>query len=64
MKQAFIRLKAQQEAFRQATTCAKVAMAEPNVRAVYEEMAVQEHKRPYAMAFANYFKEKDRLSEK
>ena len=39
-------------------------MAEPNVRAVYEEMAVQEHKRPYAMAFANYFKEKDRLSEK
>ena len=56
--------KAHRERFKQATEYAKAAMADPNVRAVYESMAASEHKRPYALALSDYFKGNDLLAKK
>jgi hypothetical protein len=56
--------KAHRERFKQATEYAKAAMADPEVRVVYENMAANEHKRPYAMALSDYFKGNDLLAKK
>ena len=56
--------KAQRERFKQATEYARAAMAEPHVRAVYEQRAASERKRPYALAFSDYFKGNDLLLKK
>jgi len=46
----------QQERFKQATDYTRIAMTDPNKRAIYEGMAVQKCMRPYAIAFIDYFK--------
>jgi hypothetical protein len=56
--------KAHRERFKQATEYAKAAMADPQVRAVYENIAAKEHKRPYALALSDYFKGNNLLSKK
>ena len=55
---------AQRQRFKQANEYAKAAMADPDVRALYENMAVKENKRPYSMAVSDYFKGNDLLSKK
>jgi len=47
--------------FRLAVAYAQAAMAEPNVRAVYEEEAKQKDKRPFDLAVSDYFKGKNLL---
>lgn len=56
--------KAQRERFGQANEYAKAAMADPDVRAIYEEIAAKEGKRPFAMARSDYFKGKNLLAKK
>lgn len=48
--------KAQRERFKQANEYAKAAMAEPRVRAHYQEQAASLNKRPYDLARSDYFK--------
>jgi len=43
---------------------AKAAMADPDVRANYEELAAIAHKHPYRIAFSDYFQGKDLLAQK
>ena len=50
--------------FKQAVAYAKAAMADPQVRPIYEQMAAEPHKRPYDMAVSDYFKGNDLLSKK
>ena len=38
-------------------------MANPDVRAVYEERAAKEHRQPYRLAVSDYFKGKNLLTE-
>ena len=42
--------------FRKANDYAKAAMANPEMRAMYEEMAREQNKRPYHLAVSDYFK--------
>ena len=56
--------KAHRERFKQSHEYARAAMADPEVHAIYEEMAAKEHMRPYAMALSDYFKGNDLLSKK
>jgi hypothetical protein len=56
--------KAQQESFNQATAYARAVMAAPDVRAFYEKMGAKEHKRPFTMAFTDYFRGNNLLSKK
>jgi hypothetical protein len=53
----------QRQRFKQANEYAKAAMADPDVCALYEEMAAKEHRQPYRLAFSDYFKGNDRLSK-
>lgn len=53
--------KAHQQRFAQAVAYAKAAMADPQLRGVYEEMAARQGKTPFAMACSDYFKGKSRL---
>jgi hypothetical protein len=39
-------------------------MADPDVRAVYEDMSAKEYKGPYAMAFCDYLNGNDLLVKK
>ena len=48
---------------RQANKYAAAAMADPDVRAIYEEIASREHKRPYHVAVSDYYKGKNLLSK-
>ena len=50
--------------FKAAIAYANAAMADPEVRAVYEERAAEKKKRPFQMAVSDYFKGVDLLSEK
>jgi hypothetical protein len=50
--------------FKQATAYAKAAMADPNLRAVYEKRAVKEHRLPYRVALSDHLKGNDLLSKK
>jgi len=56
--------KEQRQRFKQAVAYAKAAMADPDVRKVYEKMAAKKHKRPFDMAVSDYFKGNDLLSKK
>ena len=52
------------ERFKRAIEYAWAAMAEREVRAVYENMAAKAHKGPYAMAFCDYLNGNDLLAKK
>ncbi len=54
--------KASRQRFQEASKYAKAAMADPQVRAVYEERAAKEHRQPYRVALSDYLKGKDLLS--
>jgi hypothetical protein len=54
--------KKQRQRMAKASKYAKAAMADAEVRAIYEEMAVRENKRPYYVALSDYFKGKDLLA--
>ena len=56
--------KAQRERFKLAHAYAKAALADPDVRAIYEERAAEERQRAYALACTDYFNGKAFLSEK
>jgi hypothetical protein len=53
---------AQRQRFALAMEYARAAMANPNLRALYQEMATQEGKSAFAKARADYFQGKDLLS--
>jgi hypothetical protein len=56
--------KAQEEhrqRFKEAVAYAKAAMAMPEVRALYEKSAAEQHKRPFDMAVSDYFKGRNLL---
>jgi hypothetical protein len=50
--------------FKRAIAYAKAAMADPDVRAVYEKRTAEKDNRPFQMAVSDYFKGADLLSEK
>jgi 8-oxo-dGTP diphosphatase len=43
---------------------AHAAMADPDVRLIYEEIAAKEHRQPYRVAVSDYYKGKDLLSQR
>ena len=55
---------AHRQHFKAAIAYAKAAMADPDVRAVYEKRAAEKDNRPFQMAVSDYFKGIDLLSEK
>jgi hypothetical protein len=54
--------KVQRERFKLANAYARAALADPAVRAVYEQRAMKEGKSAFAAAQSDYFKGKDLLS--
>jgi len=56
--------KAQRERFKLANTYARAAMADPDVRAIYEERAAEEEQGAFALARMDYFNGEDLLSKK
>lgn len=50
--------------FKRAVAYARAAMADPDVREVYEEMAAKKRKRLFDMAVSDYMKGNDLLSKK
>jgi len=54
---------AQRQRFKQANEYARAAMADPDVRAIYEEMAAQEGKGAFATARDDYFKGRNLLGK-
>jgi hypothetical protein len=50
--------------FKAAIAYAKAAMADPDVRAVYESQAAEKNKRSFQLAVSDYFKGVDLLSGK
>jgi hypothetical protein len=54
----------QRRRFKQANTYAKAAMADPDVRAVYEKQAAEQNRQPFRIAVSDYFKGVDLLSGK
>ncbi len=56
--------KKHRQRFQEATAYAKAAMADPQVRAIYEKKAAKAHKVPYRLALSDYFKGKDLLAKK
>jgi hypothetical protein len=56
--------KAQRERFKLANAYAKAAMADPDVRAFYEERAAEEGQGAFALARIDYFNGEDLLSKK
>jgi hypothetical protein len=48
---------------RQANKYAAAAMADPNVHAIYAEIAAKEHRQPYRVAVSDYYKGKNLLSK-
>lgn len=55
---------AQRERFKLASAYARAALADPDVRAIYEERAAKERKSAYALARTDYYDGKDLLSNK
>jgi hypothetical protein len=53
---------AQRQRFREANAYARAAMVDPRVRALYEEKAKGQGKRPRDLAFSDYFQGIDLLS--
>lgn len=54
----------QRRRFKQANAYAKAAMADPHVRAVYENQAAEQNRQPFRLAVSDYFKGVDLLSGK
>jgi hypothetical protein len=52
---------AQRQRFKQANEYAKAVMADPDVRAIYEEMATKQGKGAFAIARSDYFKGRNLL---
>jgi hypothetical protein len=48
--------------FKEAVAYAKAAMAVSEVRATYEKLAAEQHKRPFDLAVSDYFKGRNLLS--
>ena len=48
--------------FKEAVAYAKAAIAVPEVRAIYEKSATEQHKRPFDLAVSDYFKGRNLLS--
>jgi len=46
----------QRQAFKAANAYARAAMADPERRAMYEELARKQNRRPYHLAVSDYFK--------
>ena len=55
--------KAHRKRFKLASAYAKAAMADPNIRALYEKQASKAHKRPRDLAISDYFKGKNLISK-
>jgi hypothetical protein len=55
---------AQRERIKEATAYAKAAMADPNVRAIYEKMAKKKKRQPFRIAVSDYFKGIDLLAKR
>ena len=55
--------KKQRQRFQQANEYAKAAMADPDVRAVYETMALRTNRHPYRLAFSDYCNGNNLLSK-
>jgi hypothetical protein len=55
--------KEHRQRFKQAVAYAKAAMANPQVRTVYEKMVAKNHKRPFDTAISDYFKGNNLLSK-
>jgi hypothetical protein len=55
--------KAHRQHFKEAVAYARAAMATPDVRAAYQQMATENHKRPFDMAVSDYFKGNNLLSK-
>ena len=57
---------AHRQRFKQAVVYARGAMADPEIRQIYENMAVQKkkNKRPFDMAVSDYFQGNDLLIQK
>ena len=51
--------KAHRRRFKEAVVYARLAMADPEVHARYEEEAARKGKRPFALAISDYFKGRD-----
>jgi hypothetical protein len=52
---------AHRQRFKEAVAYAKAAMAVPEVRAAYETLAAEKHKRPFDLAVSDYFKGRNLL---
>ena len=50
----------QRHEFKAANAYAKAAMADPERRVMYEEMARKQNKRPYHLAVSDYFKAREK----
>ena len=48
--------KRQQQRFKEAAAYARAVLADPNIRAHYEEQALRLKKQPYPLAVSDYFK--------
>jgi len=55
--------KAQRQRFKAALAYAKEAMADPRVRSLYEQLAQENHKRPFRIAVSEYCKGINRLTD-
>ena len=56
--------KGARQRFKEASQYAKAALADPQVRVVYEKRAAKEHRVPYRVALSDYLNGKDLLSKK
>jgi len=56
--------KANRERFRQAILYARMAMADPKVRAYYEKAAKKAGRQPFRVAVSDFFEEKNLLGKK
>jgi hypothetical protein len=50
--------------FKAANAYAKAAMADPDVRAMYEQQAAEQNRKPFRVAVSDYLKGNDLLSGK
>jgi hypothetical protein len=56
--------KAHRQRFKEASAYAKAAMADPDVRLVYEKRAAEENRIPYRVALSDYLQGNDLLAKK
>lgn len=55
--------KANRQRMAQANQYAAAAMADPDIRAVYEQRAAEEHRVPYRLAISDYYRGRDLLAK-